>query len=901
MNNNTISGAESLIERLYRHAEQQPDRDAVAAGDLTLSYAQLVDAVNSQATQLSAKGITAGQVIGVSCMNDVQHLILCLAINQIGASSCTIATHETEEQRNASAQRCNASCIVGQEQAVTEPRNCTTIGDSWQPSATPSKDARFLFSTSGTTGEPKLVVHTSCDIVAQAHRHISSSHERFACLATMEHNFAKRHRLYCVAEGGTNVFVSGELTTLVSQCADLAVNVLHVSAFQAQELLAVEGIRSLSNIRLKLGGSHVTAPLRKSLRANITENLQAGYGTTETGAIAFTDPNDQDAGESVGRPLPGIEVRTVAPDRTALPNGERGELVIRCAGMFREYLGRQELTNERLLNGWFYTGDIGYLDKQKRIHLCGRSDDMFVFNSMNIYPQDIESQIRQFPGIVDVAVLPKISSVHGSIPVALVVFASQSKSKLHKLEKFVRERVGLRRPRQYVIVEEIPRNATGKILRQQISDLSVRSDQVRQAITQILETHARKHLSASVISEFATGDKDITLGDAHLDSLARMDLLVALELQFDTIITPHELSQFRSLGNVVARVLTPASREHEQPAAIQPVNNCDEDSNNYLIEFFKRIFHYCPTAAQLNKALMTLEHRLTPIDIASLNDAYNNGLLIPPTAATKFHQAVGDWLHTLKQMLRSSGKSTPEPFVFRRIAPTLTHFVGPGSSANKTLIICFAVAGSRMLMMPNGVLMQHTDSRRFDILVVAEPLNESYRLGVPSLGANLSEVIETLARLDLVSSYQNLRTLGCSAGCYPATIAGYRLGAELAINVGGRFHSERHPRKIFERIAMTWWAARKRPAPRVLMSFDQSNSRDRRYAKIIGKIANAGLIAVSSSGGPVGHSIFRELLARGELLPYLEGLVFADMNDPIVSDGVAAAAIKLPEGEIQLS
>ena len=219
-------------------------------------------------------------------------------------------------------------------------------------SATP---ARLLFSTSGTTGEPKLVVHHDSDLVAQAYRHIGSSEERFVCLASMQHNFVKRHRLYCLAEGASNVILDSSLEALVDQCLTLDVNVLHVSAFQAQELLGIADIGRLSGIRLKLGGSHVPFALRQQLRDTISDNLYAGYGTTETGAIGFTDPGDKDSGESVGRPLPGIEVRTVTADGESLGPGEHGELLIRCDGMFREYLGNAELMSATWTTGSVFT------------------------------------------------------------------------------------------------------------------------------------------------------------------------------------------------------------------------------------------------------------------------------------------------------------------------------------------------------------------------------------------------------------------------------------------------------------------------------------------------------------------------------------------------------------------
>jgi acyl-CoA synthetase (AMP-forming)/AMP-acid ligase II len=437
---------ETLVGRLISHARQSPSHEAVVTPRLRLTYAELAARVAAQARRLRDAGVSRDSVVGITCPDDVQHLVLCLAAASLGATFCTIPSHDSERQRQDLAARCGVTHLFGAEPAAsTAPDVPEDAGD-----------AVVLFSTSGTTGEPKVVRLHGADLVAQAPRHVQSPGERFVCLATMEHNFARRHRLYCVAQGATNVFVDATPERLVAQCRELAVSVMHLSAFQAQELLAMPGVESLRGMRLKLGGSHVPAALRQQLRREVTPILQAGYGTTETGAIAFTDPDDADDGESVGRPLPGIEVRVDA---------QTGELSIRCAGMFRGYLGRPELTAAALRDGWFHTGDVGHLDAQGRIHLRGRSDDMFVFNSMNIHPQDLESQLRQFPAVADAAVLPRRSPVHGDIPVALIVAAGDSAPDLPALRAFMRERVGVRCPRQFIVVDRIPRNAAGKIIR----------------------------------------------------------------------------------------------------------------------------------------------------------------------------------------------------------------------------------------------------------------------------------------------------------------------------------------------------------------------------------------------------------------------------------------------------
>ncbi len=861
----------SLIARLFTHAEATPNYEAVVSPQISLSYQQLAHAVIAQADILEKNGVNNQSIVGIRCNDNVQHLVLCLAAIHLGSTSCTIPCYESEQQQQATVQRCNVDFIADEAIAI----NFNSLEQDQSKRYSQSSSARLLFSTSGTTGEPKLVVLHDNDLVAQAHRHISSDQERFLCLASIEHNFSKRHRLYCVAEGASNIFVDEGEDSLVAICQKYSVNVIHVSAFQARELLATNDISTLSGIRLKLGGSHVPTSLRQQLRNQITDSLQAGYGTTETGAIAFTDPHDENAGESVGQPLSGIEVKVVTPDRKALGPEQRGELAIRCEGMFRGYHGMPEKTLERLQDNWFYTGDIGYLDRHQRIHLCGRSDDMFVFNSINIYPQDIESQICRYPDIVDAAVLPKASPIHGSIPIALVVFDKSKKSKLPPLIKYVKNQVGIRCPRQFIIVEEIPRNANFKICRDDAINMSLKSELVRQTIAQALLTNSEDEQMSSILAEFEMGDIDITLGDLDIDSISRMDLLVALEVNHNTIITPQEFTKFRSLGNIVAHVLLPEQNQEEEillrTAFVDSIETTTL-SRPYVVTFFQRTFNCCQTVAQLNKAFTTLEHRLTPGDMQNLLKWHTSQHLIPATAEKKFHAACNLWFSRIQKMILDSGNDEPEPFTAHRVHPCVTHYKGIGSTIDKTLVICFSVAGGRSLMMPNAILMQHTDSAKYDLLVVSEPLNQSYRLGIPLLGNSVNEVIESLTEFDLINQYKKIRVLGCSAGCYPAIIAGYRLGAELVSCVGGRFHSERHPGKILERIFISWKGIHKNQNTKVLMSYDPNVTRDRHYAKLFAWLTGGKLFTVKN----VGHNILEKLTERGQLAQFLQHTIFEE-------------------------
>ena len=890
-----------MNQRLTFHALTNPTSHAVIAPDCTLNYLELAKLVEEQVKIFRASGIRGNTVVGIKCENEVQHLVLCLAATYIGCTSCTVPTYESDQIQKSIVNNCGATTILDEGIAVNPINNDIKN----EPILDNSVSGKLLFSTSGTTGTPKLVVHKDENIVAQAHRHIGSTQERFLCLASVEHNFAKRHRLYCIAMGATNIFLDINQKTLVEECLSLKINVMHVSAFQAQELLAIPDIHRLSNIRLKIGGSHADYILRQKLRDSITQNLQAGYGTTETGAIAFTDPKDIDSGESVGQPLPGIEVRIVSPKDKVLDKGKRGEITIRCKGMFNEYFRNPELTNSLLKSDWFYTGDIGYIDSKQRIHLCGRSDDMFVFNSINIYPQEIESQIRQYTAIEDVAVLPKSSSMHGDIPLALVVFDKNVKPKLPALRKYARKKIGIRCPRRFIIVDKIPRNTSGKIARNKIITLSDKNEDVRKFIIKTLGERVTNKFKPSFISALISGDTDIKLNKFDLDSLARMELLVALEVNYEVVITPQEISQFRYFGHLVACVISRKSQHGNNKVSdtetIIPAQKGKlETNNNHTVRLVRRAFNFCHTVTQFNQILRSLANRITPQEIEILSESNKALQIIPTNAAEKYHAALSSWLKYIQDKMSDSGKQQPEHFVLQKVAPNVRYFVGPGMPSEKTLVVCFAGQGGRGMMMPSAVLLQHTDSAQYDMLIISEPLNNEYRHGVPHLGGNVNEVIRWIANLGIVKSYDRIRTMGCSAGGYVAVIAGYHLNAELAVSVGSRFHKINQPKMYMERIFTTWRSTRNGDPVRVLMAYAKEEARDQNCAKIISMLTGGNLVALVYKNEDIGHHILRKLLEFGVLSTFFKRTIFSQMDDMIINSRRLNAILSLGENKIQI-
>ncbi len=861
----------TLIERLFYFAQTTPSQGAVVTHDMTLSYAQLALVVQKQAYQLRLQGIEANTVVGIQCADDVGHLILTLAACYLGARSCTVPTYDELQVQEGIISRCGVTIVLDASAVIDlhQRQNLPTI------EIERALQSSIVFATSGSTGQPKLVLYYDADLVAQAHRHISGSHERFTCRAAMEHNFAKRHRLFCLAMGASNLFLRTQQESLIEDCLKLNVNVMHVSSFQAQELLHHPERGQLASIRLKLGGSHIPLALREQLRTNITSQLQAGYGTTETGAIAFTDPEDLEAGESVGKALPGVTVRVVDADRNPLPLGQKGELAIHGEGLFRGYLGQAELTDKRLDKGWFYTGDIGYLDAQHRIHLSGRIDDMFTFNSINIYPQEIEAEIRQYPDVVDTVVLPKDSSVHGQIPVALVVFNKDAKPKVTALEAFMQKRVGLRSPKHYTIVDAIPTNTAGKVSRVAAAKLTEQSDVLRRQIVDLIEDKYKAQIKAAHITEFIAGKRDISLNKFNMDSLARMSLLVSLEIHYDIIISPQELARLRTLGKLAARALMLSKSKAETNVSLKhyfDVSMNDMDDKPYIVRFFQRLYRYCPTVTLLNQTFAKLEHRLCPQDISCLAQYHEKKALLPADAESKFYQAVTVWLNETQTLMLNSGRRHLNSFSAQKVGVGMILFSSSDKTAEKTLLIVFPPRGIRHLMMPNAVLLQHIDEQQYDLLMMPD---REYRFGAGAL----IRTTQWLQQQTWYQSYANVRTLGLSAGSFPAMMMGSLLQAEMMLSIAGRFHKKKHFIVNADKVITSWRLRKQAYRHKLILSYSINNKRDSRFARFFNKMYHGKEVAISVQDETLPHLMLRRLAERSELTPYLDNTLFAQPDE----------------------
>lgn len=464
-----------FFERLSRHADRRPQHAAIVTASVTLNYGDLLRQVQAGLEYFRRQGIVPGAVVGLTLDDEVDHLVATLSLMAAGAGQITLATHDTPILRARLAERVHLSHVIAASDAFRVAGTAFIPFPSQEPAsstlaaAVRAEHGSTLFlKTSGTTGDMNIVAFREKQIAAQAARHDDYSGERLLRLASIEHNNSKRHRLYCVWAGGTNIFRPRDATDIVDFSLRHAVTCLDISRMHASDLAASGNAHELAGVKLRTGGSEVPFDVRCRIQDKVTRNLYVRYAATECGGIAMARPGEHDAEATVGRLLDEVELQIVDADDNTLPLGCMGEIRLRAPGMATQYFDSPDDSAMRFRHSWFYPGDIGYLRSDGQLVVKGRKDDMIILNGLNIYPAEIERVLESHPAVRAAAALSLPSLVHGQIPVAAVELRPDAVVTATELQRYARQQLALRSPRRILILAHLPRNSQGKIMRREI-------------------------------------------------------------------------------------------------------------------------------------------------------------------------------------------------------------------------------------------------------------------------------------------------------------------------------------------------------------------------------------------------------------------------------------------------
>lgn len=242
------------------------------------------------------------------------------------------------------------------------------------------------------------------------------------------------------------------------------VALLNSPEFSAERLQSLEMIGSV--------GAPLHMEHKEALNKALPGRFYELYGLTE-GFMTILDKEDYEAKpDSVGVPPAFYEMRIVDEAGHDVPVGEVGEIVGRSPQLMSGYYKRPDLTAQAIRDGWLYSGDLGYVDKDGFLYLVDRKKDMIISGGVNVYPKDIEEIIVQHPAVREVAVFGIPHEKWGETPLAAVILNQPGAISADELREWVNQRIEARfqRVHQVIIREDFPRSAAGKTLKRVMRD-----------------------------------------------------------------------------------------------------------------------------------------------------------------------------------------------------------------------------------------------------------------------------------------------------------------------------------------------------------------------------------------------------------------------------------------------
>lgn len=495
------------------------DAPALIEDDVTISFGQLASLMDQAANALEASGFKSGDRAILWAPNGWKWIVAALGVHALGGVVVPVNTRYRASDLAYVLKKVRPHSIMLEQdflgadflgmldEALAGDASPAVVrfddgnapnADSWtgfidsgakgpSPRDLPRDGdavADIIF-TSGTTGAPRGVVTTHAQVLRGFHDFGAQCDvregDRYAIVNPFSHSFGYRSGwVMALMFGATSwPLPTLDVAGLVELVERERITVLPGTPTLYQSMLDWPGLkgRDLSTLRLAWTGAMSIPPsLIEGMRNRLGfKDILTAYALTEATAVATLskrgDPDDVIAAKS-GSALKDIEVR-IASGSTPLPAGESGEIQVRGYNVTPGYFDDQEATAEAIdAEGWLLTGDIGVLDENGYLSVNGRMKDMLIVGGFNVYPAEVENIMLQHEAVAEAAVIGIPDARMGEVAMAFVVLREPGMTDEGALIAWLRSRIAnFKVPRAIRIVDSLPRNALGKLLKQDIKAL----------------------------------------------------------------------------------------------------------------------------------------------------------------------------------------------------------------------------------------------------------------------------------------------------------------------------------------------------------------------------------------------------------------------------------------------
>jgi long-chain acyl-CoA synthetase len=501
--------SESLVDIFRSTAQIYGAGPAIIFGDRVLDYAALNLFSDRVAGTLAERGIKKGDRVGLYCPNSDAFVIAYLAIIK-GAAAVVpvnlllnpkeIAFIFNDAEISALIYHEAFSANVAQiKPLVSSLKTLIFIGTNriapddmlWSEliacdkippavAVNPAEDLAAILYTSGTTGRPKgaMLTHRNLGANTRSVRDalkLAPGSERLVVVLPMFHAFAATAGMLSpLLYGGAIV----PLPRFEPQQVAETIERTRATIFLGVPSMYVALLRLPDHFTAKFaplkfcvsGGAALPVAIMEQFEKRFGKLIYEGDGPTECSPVTCVNPiGGKRKPGTVGKSIPGVEMKIMDEAGRELPHGQIGELCVRGANVMKGYWRLPEETKQAFFGEWFRTGDLGTEDDEGYFSILDRRKDMIIVNGMNIYPRIIEEVIIRFPGVRECAVVGEPHPLHGEIPLAYFSTAEGKEISDHDLRAFCLDNLGRHEvPRKFIFMRELPKNASGKIMKREL-------------------------------------------------------------------------------------------------------------------------------------------------------------------------------------------------------------------------------------------------------------------------------------------------------------------------------------------------------------------------------------------------------------------------------------------------
>ena len=490
---------------LRRNAWKFPLKIAAKDKFRETTYAELNARVNRLAHGLLSIGVKQGDGVALSVGNRIEHLEIIFATAKIGALAIPLDVKWKALELASVLAALEPGFIIHQEDCIAEFDRAKELKElhsvkaislsadlsysgllTGQSSDEPQVhvdegDPFAVMLTSGTTGFPKGCLATQRTFVFHCINNAIEkglgAHDKAILSSPIYFNAGRSFTLGIIYFGGTMILherfdadevlqtIEREKVTYVGAVPVMCERMLHVLESQKYDT---------SSLRcLAITGGKVHPAVLEALQKNLTPNIYRTYASTDSGQMAISKPGDAPAkANSAGRPVWCVDLRIVDDDGVPVNIGEVGEIICQSPLATHGYYKNPQATNAAFLNGWFYTGDLGYFDRDGYLYVAGRKKDMVKSGGISIYPLEIESVLYSHTDVLEAAVIGVADPHWGEALKAVIVLKDGAKISAEDLQRFCKDRLSSYKvPKSVEIVESLPHTEVGKVNKVKVREL----------------------------------------------------------------------------------------------------------------------------------------------------------------------------------------------------------------------------------------------------------------------------------------------------------------------------------------------------------------------------------------------------------------------------------------------